>query len=298
MNHLHERTRAFLSTCQGKEGDEKKINYIQKTLWIGYPVIKDIESKMDEILKHPRIGRMPNLLILGRTNNGKSTLLRRFASRNLAVSVEESGSIRAEVIAIIMPEGPTEILFLDAILRATSISFKKTEPFRDKLNQVYNILENLESKVILIDEIHHIGAGAPKQQRLLMNLMKNLSTQFGLSFIAAGTGEARNIFSSDEQLSNRFRQVIIPVWEDNDDFKSLLFAFETLLPFEERSDLVGMSSYIINRTDATIGDIYDLLKSASIVAIKKGEKNITKKRLASCGHLSPAERANENKKTI
>jgi len=299
MNHLHEKARRFLESCNTEEGGVlRKIEYIQKTLWVGHPAIKEIEEKMDDILKYPRIGRMPNLLILARSNNGKSTLLTRFAKKNLAVSDADAGCVKAEVIAFVMPEGPTEKLFLSAILRATSLSSKRTDTYKEMYDKVLNIVGHLKTKVILIDEIHHIGAGAPKQQRLLMNLMKNFTTIFGLSFIAAGTAEARNVFASDEQLSNRFVQTIIPIWKDDKDFQNLLYSFESLLPFEERSGLVGMSSYILDRTDRTIGNIYDLLKAASITAINKGEKHISKKRLANCGHLSPADLANEKKRTI
>lgn len=298
MTHLHKGTKDFLESCSESSSVERKIEYLEKTLWVGYPSIKRIENRMFEILRHPRIGRMPNLLILARTNNGKSSALRRFASKNLAFTDETSGCVNAPVLGIVMPEGPTEILFIDSILRATSLGYKRTEPFRDKLDQVFKVLSNLETKIILIDEIHHIAAGAPRQQRLLMNLMKNLSTQFSLSFIVAGTAEARNIFSADEQLANRFQQMIIPVWENDLDFKSLLHSFETILPFEEPSGLVEMSELILNRTDRTIGDIYSLLRMASVKAIRENQKSISEKIVKSCGHLSPSELANERRKPI
>ena len=298
MTHLYSKTLEFLESCSGADGAQRKIEYIQSSLYVGYSAIKTIEERMYEILRHPRIGRMPSLLLLSRTNNGKSTVLRRFAKKNLAYTEESEGCVNAPVLGFVMPEGPTEILFLDSILRATSIGYKRTEPFRDKLDQVFRILEKLKTKVILIDEIHHLAAGSPAQQRLLMNLMKNLSTQFSISFIVAGTAEARNIFSADEQLANRFQPMIIPVWQDDVEFQGLLQSFETLLPFEEPSQLASMSGYILDRTDRTIGNIYNLLKLASIKAIKNGEKKITKRILADCGHLSPSELANERKKPI
>ncbi|HRJ29231.1 MAG TPA: TniB family NTP-binding protein [Cyclobacteriaceae bacterium] len=298
MTHLFDKTKEFLLTCSEEEGLERKIEYIEKTLWVGYPAIKRIEDRMFEILRHPRIGRMPSLLILARTNNGKSTLLKRFAKKNLAFTDTQTGSVNAPVLGIVMPEGPTEILFLDALLRATNLGYKRTEPFRDKLDQVFRTFEKLETKIILIDEIHHIAAGSPANQRLLMNLMKNISTLFSISFIAAGTAEARNIFSADEQLSNRFQQMIIPVWENNEEFKGLLKSFEMLLPFEEPSNLVSLSEYILNKTDRTIGDIYKLLQLGAIHALKNGSKCIEKSHLSKCGHLSPTELANERRKPI
>lgn len=284
MNHLIDKARKFVEDNSGKEGIPKKVEYIQKTLWIGYTSIQNIEERMNEILLHPRIGRMPNMLILGRPNSGKSTALRRFAFKNRADVDEEGLLLKAPVLGFLMPEAPTEILFADALLRTVGIIPKRSENYRDLIGQVYNILKNLECKILLIDEIHHLASGAPKQQERLMNLMKNISTLFAISFIAAGTDVAKNIFNSDEQWNSRFRQYVIPLWNDDDDFKALLWAFERLLPFEERSMLPEMSGYILNRTNRTIGDIYGLLSAASILSIKNGEKSISKKSIDKCDY--------------
>jgi hypothetical protein len=300
MNHLHEGTKKFLESCSGKDGDIKKIKYIESSFWIPYTVANSILTRMEEILNHPRTHRMPDLLIIARTNNGKTSLLKRFVSKHKAVVDDLSGDLIAKVIAVVTPHHPTESFFTDELLKAVNIRIKASEPFRIKLDQVYTFLESLQVKVILLDEIQHLGAAGYKQQRLVMNMIKNLSSILGISFIAAGTPEALNIFSADDQLANRFKPVVIPKWTDDHEYKKLLASFEALLPFGLASDLQHplLANFILTVTDGSIGDIYELLKLASIKAIKSGESRLTLKLLQTCGHMSPSDMLDERKKNL
>lgn len=47
-------------------------------VWIGYTQARTILSQLDYLLEYPAMHRMPNLLIVGRTNNGKTMLIDRF----------------------------------------------------------------------------------------------------------------------------------------------------------------------------------------------------------------------------
>lgn len=284
MNHLIDKAREFVLTNPGADGIAKKVEYIQQTVWVRYSAIQEIEGWMNEILHHPRNGRMPNMLIIGKPNNGKSTLLRRFAQKNKADKDEDGLFRNAPVLSFLMPEAPTESLFVEALLGTVGIIPKRSDNYRDLIRQAYQVLKNVECKILLIDEIHHLAAGAAKQQERLMNLMKNISTHFALSFIVAGTDEAKNIFNSDDQWNSRFRQRVIPLWNDDDDLRSLLWAFEQLFPFEERSMLPEMSGFILGRTKRTIGDIYGLLSAAAIMSLKKNEKSISRKSIEKCDY--------------
>lgn len=57
---------------------EERINYIRRSRWIGYPIARKIMNKLDDLMTHPVVHRMPGLLVIGRSNNGKTQLVRRF----------------------------------------------------------------------------------------------------------------------------------------------------------------------------------------------------------------------------
>lgn len=298
MDHLDERTIKFLQSCNGPDAKEKKIRFVEETSWIGHSAVEQIWNKMEEILAHPRTHRMPDLIVVARSNSGKTTLLKRFAKAHKAELDEETGELYAPVIAAVMPHDPTEILFVNTLLKCVQLTVKKTDSFANKLEQLYNALERIDCKVILLDEIQHIGVGSARQQHLLVNMMKNMSSILQLSFIVAGTPEAVNIFGFDEQFQSRFRPAVIPTWSANEELDSLLASFESLLPLEEASNLASdeMVRYILSNTDRTIGDISDLLRTATKYAIDKGHKKLTIPLMEKCDHMSPKAKDEEKKK--
>lgn len=299
MEHLDNRTIKFLEDCKdATDAKAKKIAFVQKTPWIGHREISKIWDKMEEILEHPRNHRMPNLNVVARSNSGKTTLLKRFAKAHQAQLDDDTGELSAPVIAAVMPHDPTEILFTNAVLNAVQLTVKRTDTFSNKLEQVYNALERIDCKVILIDEIQHINAGTAREQHLMVNMMKNMSSILQVSFIVAGAPDALNIFNFDSQFKSRFQPAVIPSWSEGEELESLLASFEALLPLEEASDLVSddMIRYILTHTDRTIGNIYDLLRAATIHAIKSGEKKLTIQIMDKCGHMSPQAIEEEKRK--
>jgi hypothetical protein len=56
----------------------ERIDYLQKDNWIGYPRAAEAYLKLHDLVKHPVRQRMPNLLIIGPTNNGKTMIIEKF----------------------------------------------------------------------------------------------------------------------------------------------------------------------------------------------------------------------------
>ena len=63
--HLNE-----LAVKQLNLDDDERIEKIRSDRWIGYPKAKTVLTKLDDLLSYPRTERMPNMLIVGDTNNG------------------------------------------------------------------------------------------------------------------------------------------------------------------------------------------------------------------------------------
>jgi hypothetical protein len=51
---------------------DERITKLRKGRWIRYPRAEQILAQLDELLKHPKTHRMPNPLVFGETNNGKT----------------------------------------------------------------------------------------------------------------------------------------------------------------------------------------------------------------------------------
>jgi hypothetical protein len=85
--HLSPKTRDLLD-----RPIEERVAYIQNDSWIPYSQANQVLQQLEELLKHPKCDRMPNLAISARTNNGKTRLIKHFLSLHLASEASSSGS--------------------------------------------------------------------------------------------------------------------------------------------------------------------------------------------------------------
>ena len=60
--------------------NEDRKEFILEEKWITYPNAKEILDKLEFLYKHPKKSRMPCMLIVGETNNGKTSIINKFCS--------------------------------------------------------------------------------------------------------------------------------------------------------------------------------------------------------------------------
>jgi len=58
--------------------DDFRIRAIQSGFWVPYQRAKEILADMETLFAHPPINRMPHMMIVAPSNNGKTELLRHF----------------------------------------------------------------------------------------------------------------------------------------------------------------------------------------------------------------------------
>ena len=71
--HLNEQAVEHLALA-----DDERIAKIRSSRWIGYPQAEKTLAKLEDLLTYPKSHRMPNLLVVGDTNNGKTMLVQKF----------------------------------------------------------------------------------------------------------------------------------------------------------------------------------------------------------------------------
>src|SRR5712691_8589367 len=96
----------------------ERIERMRRPRRIGYTRAKQLLDKLDDLLTHPKTHRMPNLLIVGDTNAGKTMLANRFVQLHPADDNPNGDAALVEVLAIQVPPGPDEGRFYNAILEA------------------------------------------------------------------------------------------------------------------------------------------------------------------------------------
>lgn len=272
--------------------DEQRISYIRADRWIGYTRAAAALQRLEELYAWPSKQRMPNLLIVGPTNNGKSMIIEKFRRQH-------NGEARAtrdhEVIPVVvtqMPSEPSVSRFYGMLLASLGAPTRRQARLVELEQVALQLLRDVRTKVLVIDELHNILGAKENVRRQFLNLIRFLGNELRVPIVGVGTREAYLAIRSDPQLENRFEPMPLPVWEEGEDLLKLLSSFSSMMPLKNRSNIATeeMSKYVLTRTDRTIGEIAKLLTAATLVAIETGEEAINQKTLAGAGYKSPNER--------
>jgi type II secretory pathway predicted ATPase ExeA len=288
MNHLNKYTIDFVL----RASDEERIQAAKKFNWIGYTEANNVMKKMEDLMNYPKCSRMPNLLLVGDSNNGKTVILQKFDKKYEPFISESEEKVINHVLLIQSPPEPDEKRFYNSILEKLYAPTKTTERIEARQNRVIDLLKKLETKILIIDEIHHVLAGQTNKQRLFLNVIKYLSNELQIPIVCAGTREAFNAIQTDPQLANRFEPKVLPKWTNNIELKRLLKTFESVSPLKNESHLIenSMTNKILAMSGGLIGEISKIIELGTILAIESKIEKITPKILDSIDYVSPDKR--------
>ncbi|MDW7646483.1 MAG: TniB family NTP-binding protein [Desulfuromonadales bacterium] len=272
----------------------ERIDKIKQSRWIGYPKAQEILKSLDALLSHPKVNRMPNMLIVGPTNNGKSELVKRFQELHPARDNPKGNSTYAPVVVVQAPPVPDENRLYNNILTKVFCPHRPKDPAVVKEPQVLEVLNRIGVRILIIDEIHSILAGSTERQRQVLNVIRRLGNELKISIVAVGIKDAFRAIQTDPQLANRFKPALLEKWTLNNDYLRLLASFEKLLDLEKPSRLheTSLATRLLSMSEGTIGELSTLLNDAAEFAIESGEECITHSLLDRLRWLSPSDRKN------
>lgn len=261
--------------------DAERIARIRAERWIGYSRAREALAKLEELLTHPVRQRMPNLLLIGPTNNGKSMLIEKFRRAHI---VEPAPQAEADIIPVVtmqMPSDPSVSRFYALLLTRLGVPLHGRRKVVDLEGRALRGLRAVGMQVLVIDELHNMLAGNSSVRREFLNLLRFLGNELRVPIVGVGTREAYLAIRSDDQLENRFEPVILPLWQEGPELMALLASYAAAFPLRQRStlDQPALAAYILARTEGTIGEIPMFLTHAAMAAIDSGEEALTRKTL-------------------
>lgn len=287
MKHLND-TAAALLTLEKAE----RIERIRASRWIGYPRAQAILTRLEDLLVYPRTHRMPNLLVVGDTNNGKTMLVQRFFARHPPEDNPSGDGVHVPVMYMQAPPVPDEGRFYNALLELLFAPYKPNDRVDKKQFQVIKMLRYIGLRVLIIDEIHHVLAGNLNKQRAFLNVLKYLGNELQISLVGVGTRDAFRALQTDPQLANRFEPAVLPRWQFDTDFLRLLASFERMLPLQKPSLLheTSLASKLFSLCEGYLGELSHLLMDAAVYAVETGKEQIDVRLIDDLGWVSPSER--------
>lgn len=284
------------------KSNEERIAYISQDRWINYPLAQDIIDMLENIKTYEKNKtRVTSILLVGSSNNGKTSLLNEFMRRHPDYDFysENPDKLTKEffdkytatgipALFILAPSEPSETRLYSNILNSISAPFKERDTIARKQYLVEYYLELLNVDMLIIDEIHNILSGSVSKQKQVLNAIKNLSNHLKIPIVLSGTKDALRAVSTDTQIISRFRPVYLKKWKMNKEYVSLLATFLSTLPLKKESQILthNTAMEILEISDGYIGDIIGLLKQASIYAINSGSERISLKEITECDYNS------------
>lgn len=269
----------------------ERINLLATQHWIGYPRAQAVVAKLEQLLAQPEAIRPANLLIIGPSNNGKSMIAERFRRLHPAHEVIEGSRQCIPVLAVQMPTTPSNRHFYSALLAALgSPVIVSSTDLREQ--HVLRMMRLVGVRLLIIDELHNLLSGSPRQQREFLNLLRFLGNELRIPLACLGTREAYLAIRSDDQLENRFEPMLLPHWNDDTDLARLLASFEASLPLRRPSglSLPAMRTLILSKSEGTIGEMAALLMAAARFSLQHGCEAIDARSIQECAYRSPSER--------
>lgn len=254
-----------------------RIEHIKKGAFVLYDSAEALLNEMESLLTLPKSNRPPNLLIVGRSNNGKTEILKEFEQKHLPEEQRSGEVTHAPVVFVQAPPNPDSRLFLDRALRRFGVEARRSATDNDKLQLMLNLLEACGTRVLMIDEIHSILAGPVHRRDAVLNTFKYLSNESGVSIVAAGTKVARDELLAVSELKSRFQIRYLTRWKVDRDFRYLLQRLESMLPLREESDLSNyqMAQAIFGLSEECIGGAARAVREAAVKALECGQERIT-----------------------
>lgn len=160
--HLHPTARVW-----AEEDATSRVRRIRTDRWIGYARAEAALSAIEDVLSFPKRTRMPNLLLVGPTNNGKTMIVEKFRRSHPPIPAidAEDGIADVPVLRIQMPAGPDERRFFGAILEELGMNQWPKETIAAQQNMAVHLMRATDVRMLVIDELHNVLSGSRPQQR-------------------------------------------------------------------------------------------------------------------------------------
>lgn len=258
--------------------DLARIDKLKETPWIGYDTAVSLRQQMDALIRHPRIHRMPNLALIGDSNNGKTTILQNFYKKHYPEDNLNAERITKPVLIVQTPPTANEGRLYYEILDQLSAAGSPNEPDSSKLHRIHVIFKHLDLKVLILDDFFNIASGSPAQRRKFLNAIRNLGIECQISMILSGTSETLNILSIDPSISNRFKPIFLPRWKSEraQEFAQFVISLENSLLLKQKCEFYNekMFNQLLFFSEGLTGEVVALLHLLAETAIRTGKEKI------------------------
>jgi len=255
--------------------DLERLDFLEESRWIDYPAANKLRAILDGMLRVPERTRMPNLLLVGQSNSGKTSVVTRFKETTGKPYISDD-AVSVRPVMYVEIHKPDERELYSAILREFWAPHNPAAVLSKLRDQAIHLLRAARTRMLVIDEIHTVSNGSPRKAMDVMNEIKMLSNTLHIPLVLVGTRTALQLLMLDPQYTSRFEVVALPDWSVNADLQRFLKAFESVLPLKKPSRLFSpeFTTLIHAISAGNTGNMEYLLRECAKEAIRTGTEVI------------------------
>ena len=270
--YVHEKFRHLVTAS-----NQERIEFLDEPRWVGYAVANKIIDNLVSLMHKPKRPRMLNLLVVGDSNNGKTTLIRHFYNLHGTPFVDSKADGNCPIILAEAPPSANEKELYISLLERFYIPYRATDSVAKLRYQTIHLFREFKVKMLIIDEFHSLLVGTPRQQRQVMNAIKMLCNELQIPIVGVGTRDAIRVLHTDPQHASRFDVAELPTWKLDKEFQKLLFQFQGILPLKKCSNLQSpeLATRIHTISNGNLGNVHRLLTACAVEVINTGTEQIT-----------------------
>ncbi|MFK3822218.1 TniB family NTP-binding protein [Pseudomonas yamanorum] len=268
--------------------DLERLDFLEESRWIEYQAATKLRAILDGLLRVPDRTRMPNLLVVGQSNSGKTSVVMRFKNTTGTPYVSDD-AVSVRPVIYIEIHKPDERELYSAILREFWAPHNPAAVLSKLRDQALHLMRKARTRMLIVDEIHTANNGTPRKAMDVMNEIKMLSNTLHIPLVLVGTRTALQLLMLDPQYTSRFEVVALPEWTANADLQRFLKSFESVLPLKKPSRLFSpeLTPVIHRISGGNTGNIEYLLRECAKEAIRTGSEVIDRSLLEKNSWMRP-----------
>lgn len=256
--------------------------------FINFPHVKRALAALERIHSYHCVREeAEHIMLLGESGVGKSTLLSRFVAKHAAIEHDEFTEV--PVLYVALGPSPTPKILACTLLKALGDPKWHTGKEIELTNRLIFLMKQCRVRVVIMDEANHlVDRGGEKTLHTAADWLKRLVDASRVSFVLAGIPRTRRLLETNDQLRERFREVIqidrfsVANKSAEHEFRSALKVFKGYLRDLPTIDISGadMARLFAFATDGRLRDIRRLLVRAVELACEMPNAKLTSAVLA------------------
>ncbi|MCX4164585.1 MULTISPECIES: TniB family NTP-binding protein [Paraburkholderia] len=254
-----------------------------RSSFIHFPHVKRILAALDRMYEY-QCGNeeAEHIVLLGESGVGKSTLLEKYSRMHPAVVHEEFTEV--PVLYVALGQSPTPRSMAGTSLKVLGDPRWYVGKEVELTDRLVFLIKQCRVRLVIVDEANHlVDRGGEKTLHNSADWLKRLVEATRVSFVLAGIPRTRRLLETNDQLRDRFREVIeidrfsVANRSTEHEFRSVLKVFKGYLRDLPTIDISGaaIARLFAFATDGRLRDIQRLLVRAVELAYERPSPGLT-----------------------